>query len=179
LDRVVPIAQETARAVMSRLDSFINRLQAQRACLDFAAASLAGRAGPVLEIGLGNGRTFDHLRSRLPDNPIYVFDYRVAAHANCVPAADRLFLGDFRETLPRAAQQLGRHAVLAHGDFGGSADASETADVARAVARWLKEVMAPGGLVVCDQRLDNGGDWTRLDPPPGVPSERYFMWRVS
>ena len=47
---------------MSRLDSFIRRLEAQRACLDRAAALIAGIDGAVLELGLGNGRTYDHLR---------------------------------------------------------------------------------------------------------------------
>jgi hypothetical protein len=162
---------------MSRLDSFINRLQAQRACLDAAARLLSDRPGPVLEIGLGNGRTYDHLRSVLPDNPIYVFDYRVAAHADCIPAPDNLFLGDFRDTLPAALDRLGRQAILAHGDFGGSADPAETRAVACAVAQGLSRLMAPGGLVICDQPLDAEG-WVSLDPPAGVASDRYFMWRV-
>ena len=50
---------------MSRLDSFIRRLQAQRACLDRAAELVRDLPGPVVEIGLGNGRTYDHLRRRL------------------------------------------------------------------------------------------------------------------
>lgn len=46
---------------MTRLDSAIRRLQAQRSCLDWAAAAVAARPGLVFEMGLGNGRTFDHL----------------------------------------------------------------------------------------------------------------------
>ena len=48
--------------MVSRLDSFIRRLEAQRACLDHAADLIRGRDGAVLELGLGNGRTYDHLR---------------------------------------------------------------------------------------------------------------------
>ena len=59
---------------MSRLDSFIRRLQAQRACLNEAVAQIRGVEGFVLELGLGNGRTFDHLREICPDREIYVFD---------------------------------------------------------------------------------------------------------
>ena len=51
---------------VSRLDSFIRRLQAQRACLEVAIARIADLPGPVLEFGLGNGRTYDHLRELLP-----------------------------------------------------------------------------------------------------------------
>ena len=51
---------------MSRLDSFIRRLEAQRACLDLAARLIEGLEGEILELGLGNGRTYDHLRQLLP-----------------------------------------------------------------------------------------------------------------
>ena len=57
---------------MSRLDSFIRRLEAQRACLNRAAALISGIDGIVLELGLGNGRTYDHLRELFPDRDIYV-----------------------------------------------------------------------------------------------------------
>ena len=55
------------RGRMSRLDSFIRRLEAQRACLNRAAALISGIDGIVLELGLGNGRTYDHLRELFPD----------------------------------------------------------------------------------------------------------------
>ena len=85
---------------MSRLDSAIRRLQAQRSCLDDAARRIAGLPGIVFELGLGNGRTYDHLREVLPDREIYVFERRVAAHPDCVPPDDKLFLGNVEETLP-------------------------------------------------------------------------------
>ena len=64
---------------MSRLDSFIRRMQGQRDCLNRAAELIAGIPGPVLELGLGNGRTYDHLKEILPDREIFVFDRRIAA----------------------------------------------------------------------------------------------------
>ena len=59
---------------MSRLDAFIRRLQAQRTCLGLAADLVAGVPGPVLELGLGNGRTYDHLRELMPDREIFVLE---------------------------------------------------------------------------------------------------------
>jgi S-adenosyl-L-methionine methyltransferase len=50
---------------MTRLDSAIRRLTAQRDLLDWASEEIAP-GGLVLELGLGNGRTYDHLRDRLP-----------------------------------------------------------------------------------------------------------------
>ncbi len=71
---------------MSRLDSFIRRMLAQRACLNWAAEAVAGIAGPVLELGLGNGRTYDHLRELLPEREIYVFERPniFAGHTPCL-----------------------------------------------------------------------------------------------
>ena len=91
---------------MSRLDSFIRRLEAQRACLELAADLVAGLDGEVLELGLGNGRTYDHLRKLFPHRKIYVCERTVAAHPDCVPPPELLLLGDMRETLPAAAPGL-------------------------------------------------------------------------
>ncbi|MCA0305742.1 MAG: class I SAM-dependent methyltransferase, partial [Proteobacteria bacterium] len=92
---------------MSRLDSFIARMQAQRDCLNFLKPAIDALPGPILEVGLGNGRTYDHLRDLFPGRDIYVFERKVAAHPDCIPADDRLFLGDADQSIPRAARQLG------------------------------------------------------------------------
>src|SRR3989337_1351706 len=102
---------------MSRLDSFIRRLEAQRACLNSAAQLIASVPGNVLEFGLGNGRPYDHLREQLRGREIYVFERKVAAHPDCIPPDDRLFLGDAREAIPKAAQKLGATAALIHTDL--------------------------------------------------------------
>ena len=62
---------------MSRLDSFIARMQAQRDCLNFLQPLVERQAGPILEVGLGNGRTYDHLRRLFPDRDIFVFERAV------------------------------------------------------------------------------------------------------
>ena len=51
---------------MSRLESFIRRMQAQRDCINLAAELVADVPGVVWEFGLGNGRSFDHLRENCP-----------------------------------------------------------------------------------------------------------------
>lgn len=161
---------------MSRLDSAIRRLEAQRACLNAAAARIAGRDGPVLELGLGNGRTYDHLRGLLPGRAIYCFDRRVAAHPACVPAADRMFLGDLVDTLPAAAARLGPVAALAHLDIG-SGDKEASLALGRRLADALPPLLAPGAVVVSDQPAPGPG-WRDLRLPDGVAPGRYFMWRA-
>ena len=103
---------------MSRLDSFIRRLKAQRACLDRAADLTRHLDGIVLELGLGNGRTYDHLRSLFPERDIYVCERQVAAHPDCVPPQERLILGDMRQTLVEARPRFAGRVVLAHLDVG-------------------------------------------------------------
>src|SRR5262249_51214749 len=125
---------------------------AQRDCLNDLARRLAGRPGPILELGLGNGRTYDHLRSLFPANPIYVFDRELAAHPDCIPPAERALVGDFRDTIPGALARIGAPAILAHGDFG-SADAARTAQLAAFVGPAIDPLLAPGAFVVSDQRM--------------------------
>ncbi len=175
---------------MSRLDSAIRRLTAQRACLEWAAAAItgtpgtglpgagvskAGVPGVVLELGLGNGRTYDHLRERLPERTIYVFDRRIAAHPACIPPADRLFLGELAETLTLAAARLGRTAALIHADLG-SGEAGRNAAQSALLGPLLAPLLVPGGIVLSDQPLSVPG-WHPLPEPPGVAEGRYHLYR--
>ena len=161
---------------MSRLDSFIRRLSAQRDCLAEAARLIAGVSGPVLEVGLGNGRTYDHLRRLLPGREIFAFDRQVAAHPDCIPDARHLILGDFRDTLPAALQRIGTRAALVHADIGTGDDAA-TRRLAGFVGPALVPLLAPGAVVVGDQELPIAGA-APLPLPAGVAAGRYHMCRM-
>lgn len=160
---------------MSRLDSAIDRLLAQRACLDLAVELVAGLSGPALELGLGNGRSYDHLRSRLGHRPIYVFERQVNAHPDCVPPGEFLLLGDFRETLPRAAAEIGDLAALVHADIG-TGDKAQSVALARAIAPLVIPLMRPGGVLAADQPFDDGR-LESLPLPAGVQPGRYHLYR--
>ncbi len=162
---------------MSRLDAFIKRVTAQRECLNEIARRLRGRSGPILEIGLGNGRTYDHLRELFPDQPIFVFDREIAAHPACIPPAALTVLGDFRDTLGTALARIGQRAILAHGDFG-SGDPERTAALARFMGPALDPLIEPGGYVVSDQPMTMAR-WRAIAPPPTVEPGRYFIWQVG
>jgi hypothetical protein len=159
---------------MSRLDSFIRRMQAQRDCLDHVAPLVRQVPGPILEVGLGNGRTYDHLRLLFPDRTIYVFDRRIAAHPDCIPPTDLMFLGDVGETMPLARERLGATAALIHSDLG-TGDTSANAEQGRWLGAALDPLLAPGGYVIANQPLDVPR-WQRLPEPPGVPPGRYFLY---
>jgi hypothetical protein len=161
---------------MSRLDSFIRRLEAQRACLGEAVRLIDGIEGFVLELGLGTGRTYDHLREICSDREIYVFDRQVLAHPDCVPPADHLFLGEILETLPQALQRLGPGAALVHTDVGTGDQASNTR-LAAALAPLIRDIMRPGGVVISDQAMTARG-LQGMPLPDGVKSGRYFINRA-
>ena len=162
---------------MSRLDSFIRRLEAQRACLDLAAGAIGNLPGIVLELGLGNGRTYDHLRERLPDREIIVFEREVRAHPDCIPDDAHLVLGAIEDTLPAFAESHAKQAVLVHSDIG-TGDAARN----RALAGWLADALPPllgsGSFVVADQPLD-GPPLARQPLPGGIAADRYFIYRHS
>ena len=160
---------------MSRLDTNIARLVAQRACLDALAATLAEVPGPVVELGLGNGRTFDHLRERLPGREIFVFERQPAAHPDCWPDPAHLIEGDFYDTLPHALDRLPAPAALVHADIG-TGDPARNARLAGWLAGVIPPLVTPGGYVACDQGLDDD----RLSPlplPAEVPAGRYHLYR--
>lgn len=162
---------------MSRLESAIRRLEAQRDCIDSAAAALADRSGCILELGLGNGRTYDHLRSRFPDREIYVFEREVRAHPNSTPDDAHLFLGDFFATLPDAVERLGRSAILAHCDFG-SGKAEVDSAVAKRLADAIAPLLEPGAMVLTDQAMTHPS-WQPQPLPAGVARDRYYIFRVG
>lgn len=161
---------------MSRLDSVIRRLRAQRACLRQALELIHDLPGPIFELGFGQGRTYDHLREACPDREIFVFDHRPPADPALAPDRDHLVLGDIRETLGTMEARFRGSVALVHSDIG-TGDAAFDARISISVAERLAVLLRPGGVVVCDQGMDH----RRLEPLP-LPAEvnrgRYFMYRL-
>ncbi len=160
---------------MSRLDLFIDRMVSQRACIDDAVARIVELSGPVLELGLGNGRTYDHLKNHLPGREIYVFDREVASHPQSTPPDDRIVLGDFLETLPAFLARMGPVAALIHADMGGhNADKNEA--FARRVSALIEPLLARGGVMVSSDRM-YFTTLVELPLPYGAVTGRCFLYR--
>jgi hypothetical protein len=156
----------------------IRRLQAQRVLLDQAANDIQSLDGVVLELGLGNGRTYDHLRTTLPDHDIFVFEREVQAHPDCIPDADHLFLGDVIDSLGHAKATLGGKAILVHADLG-SGDSEANRKFARdALSPALAPLLAKGAYVLSDQPLTLPG--AKVVPlPKGIEPGRYHVYRMD
>ncbi|MGV1916424.1 class I SAM-dependent methyltransferase [uncultured Agrobacterium sp.] len=158
---------------MSRLDSFIRRLSAQRDILNHVHGDLDLPAdGPIMEIGLGNGRTFNHLRELFADRRIVAFDRAMGAHASSVPEEGNLVLGEIDQT---AKDWVGIGAALVHADIGTGYDEKDAVTLT-----WLPQIvsgmLAKGGIAVSGLPLKEPS----LDPlpvPDTVPTDRYFLYR--
>jgi trans-aconitate methyltransferase len=157
---------------MSRLDSFIRRMTAQRDILNLVSTCLDEVPGTILEFGLGSGRTFDHLRERFPGRHVIAFENDPCDHVVSRLAPLDLMLGDLRETtrdLPDGS------AALVHVDLAGGSDRFD--DETRG---WLTplavRLLAPGGYLASDFALSD----PRLVPQPlpsGIAPGRYHLSR--
>jgi len=161
---------------LTRLDTVIDRLKAQRSVLNAAAETLADTPGHILELGLGNGRTYDHLRHLFPDRDIYVFDMEVASHPDCRPDPAHLFLGPMVETLVSAADKLGPNAALVHADIG-YGDRAATIRNVESLGPRIPALMRTGGIVLCDQSLDAIKALTAIALPADIAPGRYHAYR--
>jgi hypothetical protein len=157
---------------MSRLDSFIRRLTAQRDILNAIREPVRSIEGPIIELGLGNGRTFDHLRELFPDRRIIAFDREARAYSASTPDADNLVLGEIAETIK---DFLGVGAALAHADIGTGHD-----DLDAVTLIWLPQAMAgvlrSGGIAVSGLPLAHP-ELVAVPAPASVPAGRYFLYR--
>lgn len=158
---------------MSRLESFIRRMSAQRDVIDHVAERLPlPKEGAILEIGLGNGRTFDHLREKFPGRRIVAFDRALGAHASSTPPAGDLVLGEIAET---AKAFIGTKAALVHADIGTGYDDKDAVTLT-----WLPGIvagaLAEGGIAVSGLPLDHAA-LGPLPLPETVDSDRYFLYR--
>ena len=154
------------------------RLTTQRACLDFAAVQISGVPGPVLELGLGKGRTYDRIRRIMPDRDIFVFDLDMHCPLALRPPPDKLFLGDLRDTLRAAFDRLGKAATLVHADIG-STDRARDDRLAREIGPLIEVLVRQGGLVLSDRQLPlSGSAWQRLPLPQDAARTGwpYFIW---
>lgn len=158
---------------MSRLESMRRRLTAQIDGLNWAAADIGPRDGAVVDIGLGNGRTYDHLRETMPNRRIWVIDLQMNAHPSCVPPAEDYLEGDAAVMLNKLKSE-GEQIMMAHYDLGKGVPEEDAALAAR-IAPILQDLITPGGIIVSGHALP---DLVRIDGPGLIDPDRYYFYRV-
>lgn len=159
---------------MSRLDSFINRMSAQRDILNHVRDALDLPDGAVLEVGLGNGRTYSHLREIFSDRRVVAFDRQFAAHKTLAPAPGDFIEGEINET---GQSFVGTNAALVHADIG-----TGYPDRDAVTLQWLPDIVAgmliEGGVAVSGLPLSHA-QLQELPRLPSVEEGRYFYYRKT
>jgi S-adenosyl-L-methionine methyltransferase len=161
----------------SRLEKLLYRLEAQHACLAWAFGEIKDRAGVVFELGLGHGRTFDHLRRHLPDRHILVFERKVDSYPDCTPDPSQLILGELAETLSDAARRFEGKVVLVHSDVG-SFEPEHNSHMSGIIGSHLGPALAPGAIILSDLPLSIPGAHA-VPLPPGAREDRYYIYRTG
>ncbi len=156
---------------MSRLDSMLRRLTAQRDGLNWAAAKIADQKGDVLDMGLGNGRTYDHLREILPERRIWVMDRVLQCHPDSTPPEQDFLQGEAEPMLQKLASE-GHKIAMAHYDFGRGIKADDVAEAAR-LSPLIAQVMQPGGLLISGQPLVG---FDQIEGPETIAPDRYLFY---
>lgn len=158
---------------MSRLESMRRRLSAQIDGLNWAAEFVADLPGDVLELGLGNGRTYDHLREQMPMRRIWVIDRVLQPHPSCIPPEDCFLLGEADQMLTELAGR-GTKMALAHYDFGFGVKELDVEEGAR-LSPLIAPLMQSGGLVVSQQPLTG---FNQIKGPDTIDPDRYLFYRA-
>jgi len=160
---------------MSRLDFMIARLTTQRALLAEAARLVGERPGCIFELGLGSGRTYDHLRQIFPGREIFAFDRAIGAHPKSIPDGDHMILGEIRETLQFCGPRIPGKPVFIHVDLG-SGDPTQDLITRSWLSPLVAQWSAPGTLVLADRPLD--GALETLPRPEGVADSGHRLLRA-
>ncbi|MDE1159454.1 MAG: class I SAM-dependent methyltransferase [Neorhizobium sp.] len=160
---------------MSRLDSFISRMTAQRDILNHINEVLGMPAtGEVYEVGLGNGRTYSHLRQLFGDRRILAFDRHMGAHKTEAPTEDDIVLGEIKDTGPG---YVGTGAALVHADIGTGYPEKDAVTLT-----WLPQLVA--GMLASGSYAVSGlplvhPELNELARLPTVEEGRYFYYKKA
>lgn len=158
---------------MSRLETMRRRLSAQIDGLNWAAGRIKSVDGDVLELGLGNGRSYDHLRQELPKRRIWVIDRVQNAHPSCIPPAEDFLQGEAEQMMADLAER-GVKIALAHYDFGFGVKALDMAEGVK-LSPLIASLMVSGGLVVSQQPMVG---MQQLRGPETIDPDRYLFYRT-
>jgi hypothetical protein len=158
---------------MSRLDSMLRRFTAQRDGLNWAAERVKQIHGEALDMGLGNGRTYDHMREIMPERRIWVMDRVLQCHHSCIPPEQDFLLGEAEESLCKLAAD-NAEIVLSHYDFGFGVKEKDVEEAAR-FSPLIAKVMTKGGVIVSGQPLVG---FKALQGPDHIAPDRYYFYET-
>ncbi len=160
---------------VSRLEKTSARLQSQIACLGWVFRQIKDMPGLVFELGLGRGRTYDHMRFHLGNRRILTFDREIVPIEDCRPPDDSIIEGELAQTLPEFAARHAGQVVLSNSDLG-SYTKRHNETMTRLINAELPPAIASGGFVLSDLPLDMPG-FEEVPLPSGAVEGHYRIFR--
>ena len=161
---------------MSRLEDLTHRFLTQQVTLNRAIELIEDLEGIVVELGLGKGRSYDHLRERLPGRDIYVFDHELYCESELAPPPAFRVLGDITETLPDFCRRFAGQAALIHSDIG-TRHREADMPLVNFVADHLAVLIRKDGVIASDRPMD-GKEWAALPWVREMTRFPYYMYRM-
>ena len=161
---------------MSRLEEFTNRFLSQAAAINHAATMLTDVPGIIVELGLGKGRTFDHLRERFPDREIYVFDRELSCEKEYAPPPEYWVFGEIRETLPAFCDKFKGKVAFAHSDIG-TRDRQKDMPLTNFVVSQLRVLLTQDRAMLASDRPMESDQWRELPLLPEFNAWRYHLYQ--
>ena len=104
--------------------------------------------------------------------PALVFQHS----SSCIPHPAFQFIGDFRDSIPRAIEQLGRSAALAHLDIG-TGQKNTSLALASKIAPCIEKLLRVNAIVVSDQEVERWRSY-KLQLPGGISENRIHLYRL-
>lgn len=160
---------------ITRLEKTYYRLQAQILCFDWAFDQIESTPGVIMEIGLGLGRTYQHIKSHLPDREMIVFERDVHSYEDCTPPENEIILGDFTATLVENTDRYKGKVALINSDVG-SFDKQSNREKAALLSRLLPPYLGNNAIVLSDLELTLQG-CTVLTLPGNARKDSYHLYR--
>jgi hypothetical protein len=146
----------------SFLERLIVRMNTQRETLERVFQLNDGNVdGLILEVGLGSGRVYDHLRCQYPKNRIVAFDFKVDTRPEYSPKPEDTILGDIKETLPNFAAQNPNAVGLIHLDIGDH-DHTKATLYYNSLAFHINFMTKKTACILADRKIELDG-WENID----------------
>lgn len=155
-------------------------MQAQRACIELAASLVSELDGPVLELGLGQGRTFDHLQETFPNRKVYLIDDMMKPADGIRLDPSLAIKGDVLDLLAHFARDHGPAFTVVHSDLGGSRwdDLTPDIPVIKCLSKWLPQITLPGAAIISNLPIESNL-LIENDLPIGIRKGKIFFYRRS
>jgi hypothetical protein len=133
-------------------------------------------SGDIVELGLGSGRTYDHLRAKAPDRQIHAFDFEIAVHKVIEVDTDHVYLGSIMETFPKFCETQDRKFPLVHLDIG-TKNLDRDQALYHKLNPFVLKLINKNSIVVSDRPLELTENWHQNKDLTQGAQWKYYIYK--